>query len=174
MVKHSVVLFFILYLKIFTQGFPHTPDLREMSWFSLNEDHSRSHMMGTQPQVQAKIFRLPDNLSPVSYYLKMMPNLDDFTFFGQVNISLMVVKSTKNILMHSYNLEITSLEVYRETQRLASNFTLLPDDQMLSISCQRRLPRNNSVEVRIKFKGILNDQMVGFYRSSYRVGNVTK
>lgn len=175
--QNSIVLFFIISLKIFIRGYPQIPFLNEQSWLSMYEHHGRSQMFGvpSDPQQQAKIFRLPDNLKPISYDLKMVPYLEgNFTFSGQVNISLLVTKSTKNILMHSRNLNISTLEVYRRTKKIACNFTLLPNDEILSISCQSRLFRNNYVEVRIKFKGLLNDRRVGFYRGSYIVGNTTK
>lgn len=50
--------------------------------------------------------RLPTNIKPVSYNINLVPDLDNFTFGGLINIKLKVIESTNSFVFHCKDLKI--------------------------------------------------------------------
>lgn len=126
---------------------------------------------------QMTTFLLPNDTIPLSYTLKMMPNLaGDFSFEGQVIIEVYVKRVSKTIYLHSKNLVIKSAQITKSgsNRNLFPSVALDPDNEMLILESRVDLEQNATYKVDIAFKGTLNDNMLGFYRSSYRVGNTVK
>jgi puromycin-sensitive aminopeptidase len=53
-------------------------------------------------------YRLPRNVMPMRYNLKMVPNLDTGTFWGIVTVKLSVKTKTNTIMLNSKKLNIHS------------------------------------------------------------------
>lgn len=135
--------------------------------------------------------RLPESIVPISYEIKLIPFLfeNNFTFSGDVKIIVKVVKKCQNITLHAMALKIKSNDV---TVRLINdtknaNGTLNPHayaaikrvyavepKQFFIIEFNHTLNEDDLYEIHIKYVGILNDQLQGFYRSAYTIGNETR
>ncbi len=99
----------------------------------------------------------------------MTPNLQEpFDFEGEVTIRFIVEITTKNVYLNSHELKIEQILLKKGKKKLDSTFKLDSDNQMLIVSAQSDLVIRNEYELTIEFSGILNEEMVGFYRSSYR------
>lgn len=122
-----------------------------------------------------KLFRLPNDVKPISYGLKMVPNLSgDFTFFGEVDIELKIENPTSTIILHNNQLDISLVEVFQKARKIVSSYVISPADQIMTIQIKEELLPDSNARVYVKFNGFLNDNMLGFYRSRYKVGNTIK
>ncbi len=102
-------------------------------------------------------YRLPVHVRPERYRIMLKPNLENFTFEGEETIYLTLEKSTKEIILHSADLKIECEDakvLYDEKSETAK------------LIFKKNIPVGKH-EVFLKFKGILNDKMRGFYRSKY-------
>ncbi|KAI8837080.1 peptidase family M1-domain-containing protein [Chytridium lagenaria] len=108
---------------------------------------------------------LPAWLTPIKYNVRITPNLETFKFKGIVSIECAVKKTTKQIVLNANEIEVSKASVVvhhtkTETSQVATSITY---DKALS----QEIPEGAVAIVTAEFTGIHNDQMAGFYRSSY-------
>ncbi|XP_043477883.1 thyrotropin-releasing hormone-degrading ectoenzyme-like [Leptopilina heterotoma] len=117
-------------------------------------------------------YRLPNNTIPRHYKLNINPHLppENFTFDGEVEISLEIVEGTKNLTLHASNLTIvvdeTTLNGYKET--------ILPDkhiidderDFIILTFSKELLPGNYTLHLR--FHGVIRNSDAGLFKNSYK------
>ncbi|MBV8452445.1 MAG: hypothetical protein JOZ29_09255 [Deltaproteobacteria bacterium] len=112
-------------------------------------------------------YRLPTTDTPERYELRLEPDLKGYTFRGDETITVAVTQPTIEVVLNALELEIDEalaeqngrsvqavrieMEPARERAHLHFRDTLAPGEWKL----------------RIKFRGILNDKLHGFYRSQY-------
>ncbi|KAF9585828.1 Aminopeptidase 2 mitochondrial [Lunasporangiospora selenospora] len=116
---------------------------------------------------------LPTNVRPTHYDLILTPNLTAFTFTGQVQISLDVNKPTTAITLNSNQLDIlsaklTNLALKTESSQNATDITVEKENETATFTFGDELQPGTTAILHIAFKGILNDNMNGFYRSSFK------
>ncbi|OQW36756.1 MAG: hypothetical protein A4E19_21245 [Nitrospira sp. SG-bin1] len=113
-------------------------------------------------------YRLPRHVIPTRYDLRLEPDLATGRFAGQATVLISVKHATRTILLNAVDLTIqsavverpnrqsrkASIEVEQQTQRARLSFqeTIDPGEWKLAVS----------------FEGTLNDQLRGFYRSTYK------
>ncbi len=110
--------------------------------------------------------RLSKNVSPTEYDIQLKPDLENFTFEGVETITLSILKSTKQLTLHSKEIEI-------ETARIGEEFGKVSYDEKsetVTFAFQKNIPKGKA-RLAIVFKGVLNDKMRGFYRSKYTIGD---
>src|SRR5271165_2424732 len=105
-------------------------------------------------------YRLPRNVVPTRYDLRLEPDLTSFTFAGEVIIALKVNEATSEVFLNAIELTLDRAEAVKgqtlwpaiivldtltERARLTFPFDLTPGDWQL----------------RISFRGILNDKLHG-------------
>ena len=103
-----------------------------------------------------KSVRLPSHVKPERYKIMLWPDLENFTFYGEETIYLILEKPTKEITLHSVDLEIESKD--------ASKISYDKKSETVKLSFAKIIPAGNH-QINLKFTGILNDKMRGFYRS---------
>ncbi|KAK2581483.1 hypothetical protein KPH14_005149 [Odynerus spinipes] len=117
-------------------------------------------------------YRLPDDVRPIHYNIKLTPCLldDDFRFDGETGIDLDVRKSTSNIALHCTGIVI---------DEAATSLTNLKNDRLLPIE-QEYVEENELLVLRfastlqparytlhLKFSGFHEEATHGFNRRSY-------
>lgn len=111
---------------------------------------------------------------PQSYLLKLVPFLENsFNFTGEVTIDILCTFSTTLIFLHSRELQILQVQISRNGIDFPCDYHLEKSD-MLHISTRDYMAYNGFYRIYIKYQGRLNDDMRGFYRSSYKIGHQTK
>lgn len=121
-----------------------------------------------EPKATVINYRLPDGVVPIKYEILLEPFFEGFfNFSGEVNITAKVLRPVTQIVLHSHNLDIQSVNVVREDGMiLGSNFDFNPERHFLNISTGP-LFANNVVNINIKYMGVLNGDNRGFYKASY-------
>ena len=115
-----------------------------------------------------KNIRLSEHVNPERYSLTLFPNLEEFTFKGEVEILLTIARSTKEITLHASELEINSAEFIQGPTKLKSqNIMLYEESETATIMFAQDI-KSGKGKLRLTFTGILNDKMRGFYRSKYK------
>jgi|UniRef100_A0A7S4GCC8 aminopeptidase N len=111
---------------------------------------------------------LPDDVLPEHYDLSLEPNLQDFQFDGVVKIDCEVHVATDVITVHARELVIGEVTFDPADGKAmeADEISLKKKAQTATFKFLDVLPTGKG-RLTIKFKGILNDQMAGFYRSEY-------
>ena len=117
---------------------------------------------------QSSPYRLPPNVRPTAYRLTLTPDLENFTFTGQVSIDLQVSESTGRVLLNAAELEITAASITDAYggPMPASGILLDEKRERAYLTFPREISTGRAT-LSIEFSGILNDQLRGFYRCRY-------
>jgi aminopeptidase N len=113
------------------------------------------------------VHRLPYDVRPRRYDLHLAPDLGSATFSGDVVVKADATAEVSQIVLNALDLSISSASV------TPSDGRVLPCDARLEKSSERvvlSLPeplRTGPVEIAIAFSGVLNDDLRGFYRSTF-------
>jgi tricorn protease interacting factor F2/3 len=109
---------------------------------------------------------------PLNYKIALEPDLVRFNFRGRVEILLEAVEPVNEISLNSLELEIHSCQASIDTGFMDCLFRVEPKKQRLRISLPKKLA--GKILLRIEYEGLINDKMVGFYRSGYITGGKKK
>ncbi len=130
--------------------------------------------------MKPKGVRLSKNIVPIEYNMRLKPDLDNFTFEGVETITLSILKKTKILTLHSKELEIETahLEVpeallmensiSKASGKMFAKINYNEKNETVTLIFSKFIPVGKT-KLTIVFKGILNDQMRGFYRSKYTI-----
>ena len=118
--------------------------------------------------------RLTNNVIPQKYEMRIKPDLEKFVFDGEETIYLSIKKPTKTISLHAKELSIQSADATSTSgtviaQKISFNDKL----DTVTFTFKSNVPRG-AVRLHIVFAGILNNNMHGFYRSSYESAGKTR
>ncbi|KAG0607531.1 hypothetical protein M758_8G035700 [Ceratodon purpureus] len=142
-----------------------------------------SYVIATQLRKKSKIkklskafqgkIRLPTSVTPNRYDLELTPKLDICKFDGKLSVTVSIVEATKYIVLNAADLTITDKSVWLRSKTSRQmlwpkSVELHPEDEILVLSFDDDLPIGDAI-LGMEFQGTLNDQMRGFYRSSYKV-----
>lgn len=134
---------------------------------------SRFHSTMTSPEGRQI---LPDNVKPIQYYLTLEPLFDTFTFNGDETIDLSVKKDSDEISLNTLELELKDVEIVTGEGNIIKPTSIDEDvdENVTTFKLPETLKAGTIVNLKIKFVGILNDKMAGFYRSTYKEDGKTK
>jgi puromycin-sensitive aminopeptidase len=111
-------------------------------------------------------YRLPKNVTPRSYDLRLEPDLNSFTFKGEESIAVIVNEATHAIVLNALELEIDSASAVRGGKSLKASVDLEPERERAHLRFSEELAPGEWT-LKIAFRGVLNDKLHGFYRSQY-------
>ena len=110
--------------------------------------------------------RLPATAIPHRYDLELRPDLDAATFAGEVHIEVDVLTATTRLVLHAVDLEIDSAWISSGGERLDTTHEFDTDLERVTLTTDRMLEPGAST-LTMRFRGVLNDQLLGFYRSTF-------
>ena len=112
-------------------------------------------------------FRLPTNVRPERYELTLTPDLDDFTFEGVEAVSLDIVEATKTLVLNAAELTVHEASVtLADGASIEASVEVDEETERATVTLAREAPLG-AATLHLRFSGVLNDQMRGFYRSTY-------
>lgn len=128
-------------------------------------------------------YRLPNDVIPTEYFIRLTPFIatDNFTFDGIVKIISTVRIETSKIVLHVDLMDINNVSILNINEGSAmpndcdvENITRLETYQFLNIFMKSPISAGTNISIEIVYTGILNTEMYGFFRNSYRVKNETR
>ncbi|MEO9309550.1 MAG: M1 family metallopeptidase [Nitrososphaera sp.] len=103
---------------------------------------------------------------PLHYDLTFEPHFDDFTFSGKAIIDAVILRPTNTIVLDAAELKIKTCQVLWEGQKIQAKTRLDEKKETLTIKLPKKI--KGKTRLFVDFIGILNDRLVGFYRSQYK------
>jgi puromycin-sensitive aminopeptidase len=117
---------------------------------------------------------LPAEVRPVAYRISLAPDLTAFTFAGEETIDVEVSQATSQIVLNAAELEIHEAHVLREGHRIpAQSIATDAEQETATLTFAAPLP-TGTIQLVMRFSGILNDKLRGFYRSEYSLPDGSK
>jgi hypothetical protein len=123
-------------------------------------------------------YRLPTNVKPIHYKITLGPLIEEpvpSTFTGKVIITVKVIEETGNITLHYNNLIIHGVNIKTAGTVLPVSHMYDPVTDFWVISLNKSaddaegtFKANEEYLIRVKYTGHHQDDMSGFYRSSYK------
>ena len=108
--------------------------------------------------------RLPTNVIPDSYDLTFTPNLEKATFTGEETIHVRLLKPAKTITLNAAEIEFQEVKITAGSFHLVVPVTLDEKADQATFTVPVELPARDYF-IHIKYTGILNDKLRGFYLS---------
>ncbi|MBF6567324.1 MAG: M1 family metallopeptidase [Candidatus Binataceae bacterium] len=110
--------------------------------------------------------RLPAFVRPRRYELRLEPNLPGANFVGEETVEITVDRATGDIVLHALELEISEAAVERDGRRIEGQAEFIPASEQVRLRFKQTV-ETGEWKLHLKFRGILNDKLHGFYRSQY-------
>ncbi|KAL7640964.1 UNVERIFIED_CONTAM: hypothetical protein RMT77_008101 [Armadillidium vulgare] len=124
-----------------------------------------------------KNVRLPKNIKPLLYYVRLRPYIyGNFTFDGHVQMTFEALQDTMNVTLHIYDI-ITKNETIKIVLKESSKEVKIKshkydhERQFYIAQLGESLKKDKIYVISMDFVGYLNTQLRGFYRSSYKDKN---
>ena len=127
--------------------------------------------------------RLPTTIIPIMYDVELKPYIygtdpEMFTFDGYVRIRILCQSHCTNITLHSLKLNIDRASaklVHTGRAKIPTIQKIVHDDrrQFLIFHLSQPLSDGHQYLLQVNFTGRLEDDLNGFYLSSYKRGNKT-
>jgi puromycin-sensitive aminopeptidase len=113
-------------------------------------------------------FRLPRHVLPLHYDLELTPDLVNLTFFGAVAIDIKVTKASSEILINTKDLRLGRISIENSNGTVLEGTAESDDElQRTAIKFAGKVGKGKW-RLKINFAGVLNDELKGFYRSTWK------
>ncbi|XP_031788189.1 uncharacterized protein LOC100124285 [Nasonia vitripennis] len=119
---------------------------------------------------KANEYRLPKSVVPLAYDLRYSElNFTSFTFTGTVDIDATVAEETREIVLNAGNLAVHFPTVTDEKNNslVVDKIDINRTTEKYWIFMKESLNPSQKIKISLSFDGVLRDDMIGFYRSSY-------
>ena len=104
-------------------------------------------------------------ISQINYDIQFEPIFTNFTFCGTEIITL-TTTTTDSFTLNSAELEINSCYLIHKGKTIKVKSSLNKKQETLNIKASKKV--SGKIKICIEFQGILNDRLLGFYRSKYK------
>jgi puromycin-sensitive aminopeptidase len=113
-------------------------------------------------------YRLPTTAVPTRYEIRLEPDLDAATFRGEETVTVTVREPVTEIVLNAAELAIESAVARGPDGRAVGGRAILDAEaERARLAFERRL-EPGEWRLALRFTGVLNDRLRGFYRSSYK------
>ena len=110
--------------------------------------------------------RLPRTVVPRRYDLTLEPDLVGATFSGVETIAVEVAEPTREVVLNALDMEIDEAVADVDGERMVASVALDDKAERATLTFDRALPAGEAT-LTLRFRGVLNDKLVGFYRSTF-------
>jgi puromycin-sensitive aminopeptidase len=117
---------------------------------------------------ERKPHRLPSVATPDRYEIRLTPDLTAATFHGEEKISVQIHEPVRQIVVNAAELKLQTVTANNVTGANLPGAVSPDDENEQAIFTFPETLNPGRWELKIKFSGILNDKLHGFYRSTYK------
>lgn len=148
---------------------PHLAEhVRELLKHKAGEKEVEFIVAETVEEFPHKEERLPTDLEPLHYNLKIFVNMKALKFRGSVGIELLCTRNTSKIVLHAKDLDIGNVLVKSRNKRLVVKRIFAYDrNQQICIELQQSLIKGMRYYLQLEFKAKISDKLEGLYKSRY-------
>ncbi|KHN79120.1 Endoplasmic reticulum aminopeptidase 1 [Toxocara canis] len=118
--------------------------------------------------------RLPEKIRPLTYKLRLHPNLTTSTLSGSVQIELKVVKPTKAIVLHALDLNLTSYELNISGLHVSAHHSECEKLGQWAFELERELKETDNVSLSIDYEGLIHNDLSALYTNVHIADNGKK
>ncbi|RPD63715.1 hypothetical protein L227DRAFT_496652 [Lentinus tigrinus ALCF2SS1-6] len=114
-------------------------------------------------------YRLPTDVIPTHYDLKVWTDLENLKFDGVVDIYLKVNKEASKIVLNSLELDLDEVSLHSgapEAIQTPSSVDFDPVQQRVIFTFANALPADSTARLSISFKADITGHMMGYYKST--------
>lgn len=111
-------------------------------------------------------YRLPREVIPSRYDITLVPDLVSATFSGSETVATEVLEPVTEIVLNSHEIEIQRAELRRGDLTFVGEVSYERENQRASLAFDQTIEAGPA-ELFLEFTGLLNDQLVGFYKSTF-------
>lgn len=108
-------------------------------------------------------YRLPRQVVPSHYTLRLEPDLENFTFNGTVTVTIDILEQVDEIVLNTAEIEIVSAEL--GASKITG--TTYDEEYERSTFTLHSAVEPGQYELTIEYAGLINDQLRGLYRSTF-------
>ncbi|MEX2252454.1 MAG: M1 family metallopeptidase [Acidimicrobiia bacterium] len=116
-------------------------------------------------------YRLPRQVIPSHYDLRLEPDLESFTFKGSVSITLGAVETVDVIVLNCAELDIESAHLVSGEATIEVGEIVYDEEFEFARLTLASPATPGTYQLDIEYTGIVNDQLRGLYRSSFKDGD---
>lgn len=128
---------------------------------------------GVWGQEEQDHFRLPANTVPIGYDVQLTVDLDQFSFFGTVQVSLRANNVSSHVTLNAKELDVSNVKLSEDTtgrQLALVVYVMQNDSEMVRFNFDSDLLPAHTYRLSIDFAGNITDDLKGLYKSSYYRG----
>ncbi len=111
--------------------------------------------------------RLPTTVVPSAYRLRLEPDLESASFIGRVEIDVVVAEPTSTVVLNAHQLELDAPSVRADDGPTTQGTVTLDENLQRATLAFPTALAVGSHTVSLTFRGVLNDELAGFYRSTF-------
>ena len=128
----------------------------------------RAVTLQTDGSPDANPYRLPRDVLPDRYDIVIEPDIDEARFVGGVVISATVQAPVDSVMLNAADLDCSDATLQQNGSAVPAEVTFHPDTERMTLrpSDGRQLEPGD-LRISCSFAGVLNDQLRGFYRSTF-------
>jgi puromycin-sensitive aminopeptidase len=120
-------------------------------------------------------YRLGGGTRPRRYEIELTPDLPASRFDGHEVVTLEVLQPGRQLVCHAVELQISEARLETPSgANLAGQVTLDEEAQRATITFDEDLQAAAGYRLALRFTGVLNDQLHGFYRSTFLAADGTE
>ena len=108
--------------------------------------------------------RLPANVRPEHYTLRLTPDIDKATFSGEETINVTLAQPADSITLNAAEIQFQSVTANNGKHEMKADVSLDDQKQQATFTFPGTLPAG-PVKLKIAYTGILNNELRGFYLS---------
>src|SRR5262245_52453551 len=111
-------------------------------------------------------YRLPTTVVPFRYDLTLEPDLESATFTGFESVAVEVREAVDEVVLNANEIEVEEAWLERDGVRLDATVTFDKEHERVHLALDGTAEPGQWT-LNARFHGILNDKLVGFYRSRF-------
>uniref|UniRef100_A0AC35EUK0 Aminopeptidase n=1 Tax=Panagrolaimus sp. PS1159 TaxID=55785 RepID=A0AC35EUK0_9BILA len=115
-----------------------------------------------------KQVRLPTDILPTNYRLKIHPNLDNLEIVGTVDMELHVQNETRIIVFHAQDMNLTSFTIRLGSQRVHARHLICPRLLQWAFETDEAFPVNSVIRLSMDYTGFIHKDLSGLYINTHQ------